>query len=84
MAAAAVMDGTSVGAPVEVPQQTKPEIRGPCEVVPNPIIDDLKPKHLRRGVLIPLKTTQEVRQDHTIVEAWITRSPTKLANEVIT
>ncbi|KAG6038101.1 hypothetical protein E4U41_004551 [Claviceps citrina] len=51
---------------------------------PNPLIDDLKPKHLGKGVLIPLKTTQEVRQDHTIVQAYITRAPTKSANEVIT
>ena len=50
---------------------------------PNPIIDDLKANHLAKGVLIPLKTTQEVRQDHTIVQAYITRAPTKSANEVI-
>lgn len=52
-------------------------------VVPNPMINDLKENHLRRGVLIPLKTTQEVRQDHTIVQAFITRAPTKSANDVI-
>ncbi|KAK2596226.1 hypothetical protein QQS21_006318 [Conoideocrella luteorostrata] len=53
-------------------------------VRPNPLIDDLKINHLNKGVLIPLKTTQEVRQDHTIVQAYITRAPTKSANEVIT
>lgn len=52
-------------------------------VLPNPIVDDLKEKHLNRGVLIPLKTTQEVRQDHTTVQAYITRAPTKSANDVI-
>lgn len=52
-------------------------------VLPNSLVDDLKANHLRRGVLIPLKTTQEVRQDHTIVQAYITRAPTKSANEVI-
>ncbi|KJZ75609.1 hypothetical protein HIM_05072 [Hirsutella minnesotensis 3608] len=52
-------------------------------VISNPLIDDLKETHLRRGVLIPLKTTQEVRQDHTIVQAYITRAPTKSANDVI-
>lgn len=51
---------------------------------PNPLIDHLKAKHLNKGVLIPLKTTQEVRQDYTIVQAYITRAPTKAANEVIT
>ncbi|KAH7320946.1 cytidine deaminase-like protein [Stachybotrys elegans] len=47
------------------------------------LVDELKVDHLNRGVLIPLKTTQEVRQDHTIVNAIITRAPTKCANEVI-
>ncbi|KJK91959.1 hypothetical protein H633G_04174 [Metarhizium anisopliae BRIP 53284] len=51
---------------------------------PNPIVDDLKKNHLNKGVLIPLKTTQEVRQDHTTVYAYITRAPTKSANDVIT
>lgn len=86
--------GPAVEAPaVEVPsaselgdasQPTKPEIRGPSEIVPNVLIDDLKESHANRGVLIPLKTTQEVRQDHTITHAFITRAPTKQANEVIT
>lgn len=67
----------------ETATTNKPEVNGPCEVAPNPLIDDLKPNNLRRGVLIPLKTTQEVRQDHVIVQAWITRAPTKLANDVI-
>lgn len=59
------------------------EHRGPCVISPNPLVDDLKEDHLKRGVLIPLKTTQEVRQDHTIVQAFITRAPTKSANDVI-
>ncbi|UKZ82012.1 hypothetical protein TrVFT333_009793 [Trichoderma virens FT-333] len=53
-------------------------------VAPNPLIDDLRAQDLPRGVLIPLKTTQEVRQDHSIVQAYITRVPTKSANDVIT
>ena len=52
-------------------------------VLPNPLVDDLKGRHMNKGVLIPLKTTQEVRQDHTVVQAYITRAPTKSANEVI-
>ncbi|KAI6781360.1 tRNA-specific adenosine deaminase subunit-like protein [Emericellopsis cladophorae] len=52
-------------------------------VLPNPITDALSPQHLKQGVLIPLKTTQEVRQDHTIVQALITRAPTKSANVVL-
>ncbi|KAI8724690.1 hypothetical protein NCS52_00038600 [Fusarium sp. LHS14.1] len=69
---------------VETSQPTKPEIRGPSEIVPNVLVDDLIKSHTNRGVLIPLKTTQEVRQDHTITHAFITRAPTKQANEVIT
>ncbi|KND94087.1 tRNA-specific adenosine deaminase subunit tad3 [Tolypocladium ophioglossoides CBS 100239] len=53
-------------------------------ILPNPLTDDLKGTNLGQGVLIPLKTTQEVRQDHTIVQAYITRAPTKSANDVIT
>ncbi len=68
------------GAPQEPPKDPKLR-RG---VLPNPLVDDLRPDHLKRGVLIPLKTTQEVRQDHTIVQAIITRAPTRCANSVIT
>ncbi|KAH6885898.1 cytidine deaminase-like protein [Thelonectria olida] len=85
MTTAEAVSGSSVAQEaVETPQATKSESRQPCEVAPNPLVDDLSPKHLRRGVLIPLKTTQEVRQDHVIVQAWITRAPTKQANDVIT
>ncbi|KAI9170991.1 Ribonuclease H [Paramyrothecium foliicola] len=58
--------------------------RPPGGILPNPLIDDLRTCQVNRGVLIPLKTTQEVRQDHTIVHALITRAPTKAANDVIT
>lgn len=65
---------TDVSADAPVPSQG---------IVPNPLIDDFSSKSVGMGVLIPLKTTQEVRQDHTIVHAYITRSPTKCANDVI-
>lgn len=65
--------------PPEPPKDPKQRRR----VLQNPLIDDLNPDHLKRGVLIPLKTTQEVRQDHTIVQALITRAPTKSANDVL-
>ncbi|KAH6608090.1 trna-specific adenosine deaminase subunit tad3 [Trichoderma cornu-damae] len=68
-----------VGVEVEVrePRQSK-------GALPNPLIDDLRAQNLPRGVLIPLKTTQEVYQDHTIVQAIITRAPTKSANDIVT
>lgn len=84
MAAELVGEVSATPDPAEVSLPAKPEHRGPSEIVPNHLIDDLKEYHARRGVLIPLKTTQEVRQDHTITHAYITRAPTKQANEVIT
>ncbi|KAM3520712.1 hypothetical protein NHJ13051_006701 [Beauveria bassiana] len=53
-------------------------------VLPNPLIDDIKSLQHKNGVLIPLKTTQEVRQDHTIIQAFITRVPSKSAADVLT
>ena len=49
----------------------------------NDLVQHLVPSHLRKGVLIPLKTTLEVRQDHTLVQAYITRAPTKSASQVV-
>ncbi|SPO03422.1 related to TAD3 Subunit of tRNA-specific adenosine-34 deaminase [Cephalotrichum gorgonifer] len=55
---------------------------GPSEVVPNPLLEGIDHKAIDKGVLIPLKTTLEVRQDHSVVSAYITRSPTRCANEL--
>lgn len=63
--------------------QLESKVSVPAEVVPHVLIDDLFPDFRRKGVLIPLKTTMELRQDHTIIEAYITRAPTKAANNVI-
>lgn len=52
--------------------------------LPNPIIDDLRAQNLPQGVLIPLKTDQEVYQDHYISHVYITRVPTKSANNFVT
>ena len=56
---------------------------GPAEIVPHPLVDSLIPDHKRQGVLIPLKTTLELRQDHAIIQAYITRAPVKATNEII-
>ncbi|RDA88471.1 hypothetical protein CP532_6664 [Ophiocordyceps camponoti-leonardi (nom. inval.)] len=53
------------------------------EVLPNCLVNGLTETHQGRGVLIPLKTTQEVRQDHVITQAYITRVPTKSASIAI-
>lgn len=49
----------------------------------NVLVKDLVPSHMNLGVLIPLKTNLEVRQDHTLVQAYITRAPTRSANDVV-
>lgn len=81
VAGAGVTDSVAEATPKSKPSHQEPI--GPCIILPNPLVDDLSPKNLGRGVLIPLKTSQEVRQDHTIVQAYITRAPTKSANDVI-
>lgn len=41
------------------------------------------PAALRQGVLVPLKTTLELRDDHRCMNIVITRTPVKSANAVI-
>lgn len=48
------------------------------------IVRDMLPAELRHGVLVPLKTTLELRDDHSFVNVIITRTPVKSANAVIT
>ncbi|VUC35139.1 unnamed protein product [Clonostachys rosea] len=72
-----------VVAPPEPPKDPPKDPRLKRRVLSNTIVDDLSQANIKRGVLIPLKTTQEVRQDHTIVQATITRAPTKSANDVL-
>ncbi|CAH0059390.1 unnamed protein product [Clonostachys solani] len=81
------VDGPDVGSQsnvVEAAPEPPKDPRLRRRVLLNPIVDDLNQANFKRGVLIPLKTTQEVRQDHTIVPARITRAPTKSANDVLT
>ena len=54
-----------------------------AEVIPHPIVNDYVDQHRRKGVLIPLKTTLELRQDHTLTRAYITRAPIKAANNIV-
>lgn len=67
----------------ELRSEEKPEHTGPDVIQPHPLIDELLPQQLGRGVLIPLKTTLEIRQDHTIVQALLTRAPAKSTNDVV-
>lgn len=50
----------------------------------DPIVRDLVQKVPGHGVLIPLKTTLELGEDHVSGRVLITRAPTKCANPVIT
>lgn len=49
----------------------------------NAVIQSLVPDHLETGVLIPLKTTLELRDDYVCSPAYVTRCPVKSANAVI-
>ncbi|KAF3766037.1 hypothetical protein M406DRAFT_346143 [Cryphonectria parasitica EP155] len=48
------------------------------------IVKDLLPAEIKDGVLVPLKTTLELRDDHACMNVIITRAPVKSANAVIT
>lgn len=48
------------------------------------VVKDILPVGVTQGVLIPLKTTLELRDDHRCVNVVITRVPVKSANAVIT
>jgi tRNA-specific adenosine deaminase 3 len=50
----------------------------------DPIAQTLLPEALEDGILIPLKTTLELRDDHTCTTVLITRAPVKSANSLIT
>lgn len=48
------------------------------------VVRNILPANIRPGVLVPLKTTLELRDDHSCVNVIITRTPVKSANAVIT
>ena len=50
----------------------------------DPVVRELVQKAPGHGVLIPLKTTLELGEDHVSGRVLITRTPTKCANPVIT
>ena len=50
----------------------------------DPLIRDLMRDEIEHGVLIPLKTTLEMRDDYQTGRVLITRTPLKTANPAIT
>lgn len=48
------------------------------------VVKDILPAEVKHGVLVPLKTTLELRDDHRCVNVALTRVPVKTANAVIT
>lgn len=60
--------------------------KSPIETVlaaQDPIIQQLMQSDVEHGVLIPLKTTLELRDDHVTGRVLITRAPVKAANPAI-
>lgn len=53
------------------------------ELLPKSLTQDFKKELYGRGVLIPLKTIAEVTQEHTVINVYITRAPTKSANGIL-
>ena len=49
----------------------------------DPIVRELVQDDVEHGVLIPLKTTLELRDDYQTGHVLITRTPTKAANPAI-
>lgn len=47
------------------------------------VVQDILPAEVRHGVLVPLKTTLELRDDHNCVNVALTRVPVKTASAVI-
>lgn len=48
-----------------------------------PVTKSLIPQHIENGVLIPLKTTLELRDDHQCGQVLITRTPMRSTSAVI-
>ena len=48
-----------------------------------PVTKSLIPEHIEDGVLIPLKTTLELRDDHQCGQVLITRTPIRSTSAVI-
>lgn len=48
------------------------------------VVKDILPAEIRQGVLVPLKTTLELRDDHSCINVMITRTSVKSANAIIT
>ena len=60
--------------------------KSPIETVlaaQDPVIQQLVQSDVEHGVLIPLKTTLELRDDHVTGRVLITRAPVKAANPAI-
>lgn len=47
------------------------------------VVQDMLPADVKHGVLVPLKTTLELRDDHNCVQVALTRVPVKTASSVI-
>lgn len=65
-------------------EATKPANMDQIIAAQQQVVKDILPAELRYGVLVPLKTTLELRDDHSCINVIITRTSVKSANAVIT
>jgi len=76
----AIVDGLSTSNGSQPADKFPP---GPSEILSNPLLEGLDLGNIEKGILIPLKTVLEVRADHAVLQAYITRAPTKCASDVM-
>lgn len=50
----------------------------------DPVTKRILPEQLQNGILVPLKTTLELKDNLSLGHAYITRAPTRLTNDVVT
>lgn len=50
----------------------------------DPVTKRILPEQLQNGILVPLKTTLELKDNLSLGQAYITRAPTRLTNDVVT
>lgn len=72
------MASAELSTPAPAPKVTDDIIEAQQQVV-----KDILPAEVKPGVLVPLKTTLELRDDHRCVNVAVTRVPVKTANAVI-
>ncbi len=74
---------TDTAKKLELAKMSNPSKLGKIIEGQEPVTKSLIPEHIESGVLIPLKTTLELRDDHQCGQVLITRSPIRSTSAVI-